>query len=398
MLSVSDVLPVIPKIYDCILDPGGLAELGEALVRLAGGHTGALVSYRPDRSYFWSDMSYNVDPSAQEAYLKRFDRISPFHSLEKLAQPGQIVTASELIVSDEYQKSVFYNEFAKKRDHWDYLGIMISKGTGTMAGYAIMRPHKRGLITPLEIERMKLIAPHLQRAFLVRDFLNEQKMQVDVMEKAIAGAGFGLVLATATGWIAYANCAAESLLRTRRGLQSEHGRISATESKAAQKLQALISAASHATGDALPGGSLLIPDEEGTASLVLHIVPITPSSSTILLSKEQSFAGIFIVDRRSGTNDRVKNFAALFRLTPGETRVLAELISGEGIARVSDRLKITELTARTHLKHITAKTDTHRQAELVKLFFETTFPRKGNGARQSTYGWRDAPSVELTRS
>ena len=275
---------------------------------------------------------------------------------------------------------------------------MISKGPATMAGYAIMRPHRGGLITPLELERMKLIAPHLQRAFLVRDFLNEQKMQVDVMEKAIAGAGFGLILATATGRIAYANCAAEALLRTRRGLQSEHGRISATESKAAQKLQALISAASHATGDAMPGGSLLIPDEEGTASLVLHIVPITPSSSTILLNKEQSFAGIFIVDRRSGTSDRVKNFAALFRLTPGETRVLAELISGEGIARASDRLKITELTARTHLKHITAKTDTHRQAELVKLFFETTFPRKGYGARQSTYGWRDAPSVELTRS
>jgi hypothetical protein len=86
-------------------------------------------------------------------------------------------------------------------------------------------------------------------------------------------------------------------------------------------LQALIAAASRVTEDAAPGGSLLVPDESGTVSLAIHVVPFSPGSSDILFAREQPFAGIFIVDRNSEINDRAKQFAALFRLTPGEARV-----------------------------------------------------------------------------
>jgi DNA-binding CsgD family transcriptional regulator/PAS domain-containing protein len=390
MSCESDILPIISKIYDSILDPGCCAEIGEALVRLAGGHIGVLVTHSGARSNFFPDMAYNVDVKARDAYLAHYDRISPFHSLERLSRPGQIITASHLVTSTDYKKSAFYNEFARKRDHWDYLGIMLSKDAAAMTGFAILRPHQAGLVTPLEIERMKAIAPHLQRAFMIKNRLNESRTQVSVLESAIDGTGFGVVIATATGWIAYANRAAENLLRGGRGLRCERGRISATDSPTAHKLQALIAAASRVTEDAAPGGSLLVPDESGTVSLAIHVVPFSPGSSDILFAREQPFAGVFIVDRNSEINDRAKQFASLFRLTPGEARVLAEVISGEGIAKVSERLKITELTARTHLKHIAAKTDTHRQAELVKLFFETTIPGAEYIRRPTILGWRDA--------
>ena len=390
MSCESDILPLISRIYDSILDPGCCAEIGEALVRLAGGHIGVLVTHSGARSNFFPDMAYNVDVKARDAYLAHYDRISPFHSLERLSRPGQIITASHLVTSADYNKSAFYNEFARKRDHWDYLGIMLSKDAAAMTGFAILRPHHAGLVTPLEIERMKAIAPHLQRAFMIKNRLNESRTQVSVLESAIDGTGFGVVIATATGWIAYANHAAENLLRGGRGLRCERGRISATDSPTAHKLQALIAAASRVTEDAAPGGSLLVPDESGTVSLAIHVVPFSPGSSDILFAREQPFAGVFIVDRNSEINDRAKQFAALFRLTPGEARVLAEVISGEGVAKVSERLKITELTARTHLKHIAAKTDTHRQAELVKLFFETTIPGAEYIRRPTILGWREA--------
>lgn len=398
MSAASEVLPLIPKIYDCILETGGLPEIGETLVRLAGGHMGAIVSHRSDRSTFFAEMAYGVDVSARDAYLSHYDKINPLHSLERQSRPGEIVTASHLITSDQYTGSEFYNEFARKRDHWDYVGVMLSKDASTMTGFSIMRPHRAGLITPMQIERLRLIGPHLQRAYLIKERLNEAMTQANALEAAIEGAGFGVIITTATGQIVYANCTAENLLRARRGLQSERGRINATDSKTAQQLQALISAASRPTHDAAPGGSLLIADEDGTASLALHIVPISIDSSKLLLYKQQPFAGVFVVDRRCKTNDRVRKFAALFRLTPGETRVLGEVIAGEGIARVSERLHITELTARAHLKHIVAKTDTHRQAELVKLFFETTLPGEGYVAQRPVLGWRGSKALDLIRS
>jgi hypothetical protein len=180
MSCESDILPLISRIYDSILDPGCCAEIGEALVRLAGGHIGVLVTHSGARSNFFPDMAYNVDVNARDAYLAHYDRISPFHSLERLSRPGQIITASHLVTSTDYKKSAFYNEFARKRDHWDYLGIMLSKDAAAMTGFAILRPHQAGLVTPLEIERMKAIAPHLQRAFMIKNRLNESRTQVSV--------------------------------------------------------------------------------------------------------------------------------------------------------------------------------------------------------------------------
>jgi DNA-binding CsgD family transcriptional regulator len=54
-------------------------------------------------------------------------------------------------------------------------------------------------------------------------------------------------------------------------------------------------------------------------------------------------------------------------LTPAETAFAIEIVKGDGIQASADRLGITRATARTHLSHIFRKTNTSRQAELVRL-------------------------------
>ncbi|TWS97615.1 helix-turn-helix transcriptional regulator [Reyranella sp. CPCC 100927] len=56
-----------------------------------------------------------------------------------------------------------------------------------------------------------------------------------------------------------------------------------------------------------------------------------------------------------------------FRLTPAEAKVALQLTKGDGRLAVANRLGITLATVSTHLRHIFAKTGTHRQAELVGL-------------------------------
>jgi DNA-binding CsgD family transcriptional regulator len=55
-------------------------------------------------------------------------------------------------------------------------------------------------------------------------------------------------------------------------------------------------------------------------------------------------------------------------------RVLAEIIGGNGLLAAAAKLKITEATARTHAKHVLAKTGTTRQTELIRRFFKTALP------------------------
>jgi len=376
MSATADALKVITKIYDGILDQQSQNEVCKSVVDLAGGHMGILATHthRPDRSVMFSKIAYNVDVASQIAYVNQFDKLSPFHSLEKQARPGEVMTASHLVSQDSYKRSVFYNEWARKRDHWDYVGIMLSKQPGRMAGMAILRPSGAGIVTSNELDHMRSVAPHLKRAFMVGDLLDEYRNQSLMLGTVVAQAGFGVIMTSAEGRIVYCNPMAERLLATRSGLTSEHGHISAVDFQAAQNLKAKVFAATRPSEDEAPGGTILLPNEDGSASLVVHIVPLTGRAAGYILDRDRPAVGLFIVDRLQKIEQRVRIFAAMFYLTPAESRVLAELIFHDGSQSIAQKLKITDMTVRTHLKHILGKTATHKQADLVRLFFETTVP------------------------
>lgn len=73
----------------------------------------------------------------------------------------------------------------------------------------------------------------------------------------------------------------------------------------------------------------------------------------------------------------------VYGLTRTEARLACELAHGTGIEDAAASLAMGVGTARTHLKQILQKTDTHRQAELVRLMLsgcaivahQTTLPR-----------------------
>ena len=221
---------------------------------------------------------------------------------------------------------------------------------------------------------MQMIASHIERAFLVRDLLNEDRTLAELLGSVMARAGFGLILATADRRIVYVNDAAESLMRARNGLRCERNCISAADFTTSRKLQSLITAASRQTDESAQGGSFIFRDEDGVASLVVHVVPLCPRSAVVPPGKEHPVAGLVMVDCKRGITGRINVFADLFGLTSAEARVVSQLVLGGGLTKAAPRLKIARSTARFHLKHILEKTGTHRQAELVRVFYEVTIP------------------------
>ncbi|MGH6841519.1 MAG: helix-turn-helix transcriptional regulator [Methylocella sp.] len=224
---------------------------------------------------------------------------------------------------------------------------------------------------------MQMIASHIERAFHVRDLLSEDRTLSELLGSAIARAGFGLILATADRRIVYANDAAETLMRAGNGLRCERNCISAADFASSRKLQSLITAASRQTDQPVQGGSHIFRDEDGMASLAVHVVPVSPHSGLIPPGKESPVAGILVVDCKRRITDRINAFAHLFDLTSAEARVASQLVSGEGLTKAASNLNIARSTARFHLTNILEKTGAHRQAELVRVFYEVTIPRCG---------------------
>jgi DNA-binding CsgD family transcriptional regulator len=368
-------LSLIQNIYEGLLDFDGLPVLAERLVRLGKGHTGGLcIRSSMEKVALYSKMEFNTDRESAKAWAENFANISPMLPVERMAKSGDVITASHLVSTESYKRSIYYNEWARKRSHFDYIGIVLKQQKRTMDYFAILRPHSAGLVTESEVEQMKIIANHFRRAYMLSTLLNKYRIEAAALGSVIENAGFGVVLAAPDGEIVYANNVAEMLIRLRRGLYARQGRIASTDAKTNQKLQMLICAVSHPIDGIPSGGSLILPNQNGESLFSLHVVPVSRQSSSNLIFSERPVAGLFIVERNLGAAERVKSFAQLFGLTPAEMRMLAALIFGEGVTCAAERLKMAESTARTHIRHILEKTDTHRQAELTRLFFEVTIP------------------------
>ena len=61
-----------------------------------------------------------------------------------------------------------------------------------------------------------------------------------------------------------------------------------------------------------------------------------------------------------------------YGLTPAEKKLLNELLAGCSLKEAAGRLNIARVTSRNRLARIMAKTDTHRQGELIRLMLRSS--------------------------
>jgi len=78
-------------------------------------------------------------------------------------------------------------------------------------------------------------------------------------------------------------------------------------------------------------------------------------------------AVVMIIDPQDEPEPAAGLLRRLYRLTEAEGEVALHVMHGADLKQISEVLSISLTTVRTHLQHIFDKTDTHRQAELVRL-------------------------------
>jgi DNA-binding CsgD family transcriptional regulator len=188
----------------------------------------------------------------------------------------------------------------------------------------------------------------------------------ELLTDAIEAVSLGIVLVATDGRIFYANSMAGDLMRRGLGLRSSYGRLVASNPEGAARLPHLAKVqAAPAVGDDTRGQIIALPHGEGAPHLFAHIVRGQPHVGG---------AAIIIVDLERYVMPRLEAFALRYSLTPGESRVLSEIVSGRGLVAAARSLDIAESTARTHLRRVFGKTGAGRQTELLHLYFTGALP------------------------
>jgi DNA-binding CsgD family transcriptional regulator len=193
------------------------------------------------------------------------------------------------------------------------------------------------------------------------------KVEAAALADTLDGLAAAMFLVDAPGRIVHANAAALAMADTASVARVAGGKFAAADAAANRALHDIFTnaesgdAAVGTTGIAVP---LITCDGE---RYVAHVLPLTSGARRKAGVAYAAVAAVFVRKVAFELPHPLETIAATFKLTPAEIRVLMMIVQFGGVAEVALALGLSEPTVKTHLQHIFAKTETARQADLVKL-------------------------------
>ncbi|MHB8271635.1 helix-turn-helix transcriptional regulator [Bradyrhizobium sp.] len=367
MSEVERVSALIGDIYDAALDPALWPDVFDAI----SAHLGtAVVSLTSHDNFHQSAGFYFVstrDPHYQKLYFDSYFRINPifptviFNDIERTLSLPDVIPLAELC------KSKFGREWLAPQGLIDgAFSIMEKSRTGCVL-FTMMRDVRQGTVDEETSRRFSLLAPHIRRSLLIGRVIDLNKVEAALLADTLDTLAAAMFLVDARGRLVHINLSGHDMLTEAKVLKATGGRLHALDAQADQALGDIFATAP--VGDLTLGrrGVALPLKARDGERYVANVLPLTSGTRR---KAGISYAAVAVVFVRKAALDLPtvpEAVAQEFHLTPAEIRVLFSIVDVGGVPEVAGILGISDNTVRTHLQHVFEKTETNRQAELVKL-------------------------------
>jgi DNA-binding CsgD family transcriptional regulator/PAS domain-containing protein len=362
----------VAAVYDCALNPDAWQQALRGIGELIDSPCLCLsITDYAQQSVAYC-VNHGYDPQYLKVYFERF-AVNPLFSLGHLRAVGDVYTLAMLVDNKELVESRFYKEWSKPQSLGDFIGLNAVRSKRRAGGISGNRRLSQPRYAEDDIRLLRLLAPHICRTFAISDALDLKSVRENALEATLDALVSGVYLTDREARVVYMNRAAERQIKSRKVLRIIDHRLSAADNAARKHLsQAIDDAISDEAAPLVGGTSLALPASDD-AGLVATILPLTRGNRC---SFSGLAAAIFVQDPEVAPPYPGEAFAKLYGLTGAELRVLLALAPGLSVKDAAAMLGIGEVTARTHLQHVYAKTRTSKQTELLNLFRNATPPVK----------------------
>jgi DNA-binding CsgD family transcriptional regulator len=315
-----------------------------------------------------------MDPRYVQLYFDKYVKFDPLSTRQYFAEIEVPVTVGDLMPYGEFLDTRFYREWVQPQGIVDCIHALLDKSAASIAMFGVFRHARDGVADVEARRRMRLIVPHVRRAALIANVIDLRAAQAESLAETLDGLSTSMFLVDADGRIMHANTAGHAALAIGDVVQAAGGRLVARDRRADRALSELFAAAGE--GDAAVGAngiSIAINREDGDP-FVAHLLPLTSGERRRAGTSYKAAAALFIHRAALATASPPEVLAKTYGLTPSELRVMLAVVEVGGISDVAEALGISETTVKFHLRNMYAKTQTNRQADLVKLFAAFSTP------------------------
>jgi DNA-binding CsgD family transcriptional regulator/PAS domain-containing protein len=371
-VSAQALSDTIGAIYDCALDPQKWPDTCRKIADLCESTAGGICVH--DMRHTQNDQLFvfGYQPEFLEKLGQNYAQ-SPMAASDVVADIGDVSALS----MDCYEslESRFFRDVLEPFGLLDIIWFPALRTGGRMASLHASRRETAPHYRQREIDLLKLLAPHVCRVLAISDALDIRAVRSEMLERTLDGLVAGVFLTARDGRIVYMNAAAERQIKTGNSIRIVNDRIFPTDSATRAALsKAIDEAGREDTDKGTREYSLAIPDVEGGPGYVASLLPVERGQRSDILAPFAASVAVFTKDPIQAPLMPGEAFARLYKLTGGELRVLLALAQGLGAKEAAEMLGIGEPTVRTHLQRIFSKTETARQADLVRLLQNSTPP------------------------
>lgn len=353
---------MLEDLYASVCEAGRFATFAAKLRKAMNAQLVALQTHDTGRRQR-TIQTFHDDPVAPKAPLADSNRQVKLHFVRDAAHVVGCGVSDDAVVfaPDERQQTTSCRQQPiPVNSHWS-IAFCLSSVTSGQATVLIVNRDK--LHSPFEPEVMQLaqrLLPHLRNVYTLQQHL-----------QPLAGVAagwdflrFGVWLLDRDGRVAHANTEALRLARIGTAGLSERDHVLIPNWRPDRPaFQQALATATH--GDTGCDTELLLHDSSGRVWAACNIRPLhrdilghqpftTPCTAILFARPLVQFP------------TSAKTLRHVFGLTPAETDLACALLQHGALADCGTPLNRQRETLRTHLKGLFAKTETHRQSELIR--------------------------------
>jgi DNA-binding CsgD family transcriptional regulator len=209
------------------------------------------------------------------------------------------------------------------------------------------------------------LAPHLARVMQISDRLARAEAGREALVTILARLRTGVMLLGDGLRVDWLNDAAQAMVGEKSGgaspLALSRGILTGSDRAVEQALAALVAAARR------DGDAIAAVDRHGDDAVQLLAFAVRPGQMPGGPSGvDREMVCLLLSSPEQGFSVDVQDVAALFGLSPAESRLATALYRGLSVNEYAAQRGITVGTARIQLKHVLAKTRSRRQSDLVR--------------------------------
>jgi len=360
---------LIDRIYAAAMDPDVWQEVTEGVSELFGGAPTTLSFVIPGEAT-GERYSVGIEEKYLDTHVEHLFKDTPFstrymhHFFDRWGDLGEVIGHVNLAQTE------FYTEWLKPQGFaaaWSIGHAITNEKREPLGGFTIFPREGAPELTGEQFAEADLLVPHLRRAVQLHLTVHGAQRVRIALAEAIDRLPTGLLLLDAKRRIVVQNRGAERIIAANDGFRIDRHGPSADDARENATLQKLIADAIDArVGQEIrAAGFVAISRPSGERSYAVMVTPLLAVPGKSVMS--DAVVAIFVADPSARFFAAPEALTELYQLTHSEAELVRLLATGLSLEEAADKRGVSLNTARSHLKHVFAKTDTSRQGELVRL-------------------------------